>query len=174
MESAGIRRSPPGERGPSTHDQRHRLVVSGFYNLPLGFRAAAIATAASGRSFTPLAGVDLNGDGDGGAFPSDRARRNPADSGTSVGRNSETMPPQLTLDARLAKRFTVRGGAAVEVLAEAFNLFNRSNFSEVNNIFGAGAYPGEPARDVQGRVTYGLFEQALPPRQIQLALRFTF
>ena len=26
----------------------------------------------------------------------------------------------------------------------------------------------------QGRVPYGLFEQALPPRQIQLALRFTF
>jgi uncharacterized membrane protein len=165
---------PSRERGPATHDQRHRLVVSGFYNLPLGIRAAAIATAASGRPFTPLAAVDLNGDGDGGAFPSDRARRNPADSGTSVGRNSETMPRQLTLDVRLAKRFTVRGRAAVEVLAEAFNLFNRSNFSEVNNIFGAGAYPGEPARDAQGRATYGLFEQALPARQVQLALRFTF
>ena len=45
---------------------------------------------------------------------------------------------------------------------------------EVNNIFGAGAFPAAPARDAQGRATYGLFEQALPPRQIQLALRFTF
>jgi hypothetical protein len=62
----------------------------------------------------------------------------------------------------------------VEVIAEAFNLFNRSNVSEVNNIFGAGAYPQEPARDAQGRVIYGPFEQAQPPRQIQLALRFTF
>ena len=165
---------PSRERGPSTHDQRHRLVVSGFYALPFGFRAAAIATAASGRPFTPLAGVDLNGDGDGGAFPTDRARRDPIDPGTSVGRNSQTMPAQLTLDARLAKRIAVRGRAAVEVIAEAFNLFNRSNFSEVNNVFGSGAFPSEPARDTQGRVTYGLFEQALPPRQIQLALRFTF
>ena len=68
----------------------------------------------------------------------------------------------------------MHGRSALEVIAEAFNLFNRSNFSEVNNIFGAGAYPAAAARDAQGRVTYGLFEQALPPRQMQLALRFTF
>jgi hypothetical protein len=165
---------PLRERGPATHDQRHRLVVSGFYEFPLGIRAAAIATAASGRPFTPLAGVDLNGDADGGAFPSDRARRDPADPGTSVGRNSETTPAQLILDARIARRVAVRGRTAIEVIVEAFNLFNRSNFSEVNNIFGSGPFPSAPARDAQGRVTYGVFEQALPPRQIQLALRFTF
>jgi hypothetical protein len=83
---------PARERGPSTHDQRQRLVVSGFYQFPLSFRAAAIATAASGRPFTPLAGADLNGDGDGGLFPTDRARRNPLDPATSVGRNSERCP----------------------------------------------------------------------------------
>ena len=165
---------PARERGPATHDQRHRLVVSGLYQLPLGVQVASIVTAASGRPFTPLAGADLNGDGDGGAFPPDRARRNPADPASSVGRNSETMPAQVTVDMRVSKRFTVRGRTAMDVIAEAFNLFNRSNFSEVNSIFGRGAYPNEPQRDAQGRVTYGLFEQALPPRQIQLALRLTF
>ena len=165
---------PSRERGASTHDQRHRFVASGFYDFPFGISAAAIATAASGRPFTPLAGADLNGDGDGGAFPSDRARRNPVDPGSSVRRNNAVMPAQLTFDARLAKRFAVRGRSAIDVVVEAFNLFNRSNFSEVNNIFGSGAFPAEPVRDGQGRVTYGLFEQALPPRQIQLALRFTF
>jgi hypothetical protein len=75
---------------------------------------------------------------------------------------------------RLGKRFAVRGRTAVAVIAEAFNLFNRLNFSEVNNIFGTGAYPAAPTRDAQGRLTYGLFEEALPPRQMQLALRFTF
>jgi hypothetical protein len=118
--------------------------------------------------------VDLNGDGDGGAFPPDRARRDPVDPDSSVGRNSETMPAHMTLDVRLAKQLVVRGRTAVEVIVEAFNLFNRSNFSEVNNIFGRGAFPGEPERDARGRVTYGLFEQALAPRQIRLALRFTF
>ena len=131
-------------------------------------------TAASGRPFTPLAGADLNGDGDGGAFPSDRARRAPADPASSVGRNSEAMPMQAIVDVRVSKRFTVRGRTGMELIAEAFNLFNRSNFSEVNGIFGRGAYPSDPQRDGQGRVTYGLFEQALPPRQLQLAARFTF
>ena len=80
----------------------------------------------------------------------------------------------MTFDLRVAKRFALRDPIAVEVVAEAFNLFNRTNVSEVNDIFGSGAFPGEPARDAQGRVTYGLFEQAQPPRQIQLAVRFTF
>ena len=100
---------PARERGPATHDQRHRLVVSGLYRFPFGFQVAAIVTAASGRPFTPLAGADLNGDGDGGAFPSDRARRAPADPASSVGRNSDTMPRQATVDVRVSKRFTVRG-----------------------------------------------------------------
>ena len=165
---------PTRERGPATHDQRHRLVVSGLYRLPFGLQVASIVTAASGRPFTPLAGADLNGDGDGGAFPTDRARRDPSDAGSSVGRNSETLPAQVTVDVRTSKRFTAGKGAEIEVIAEAFNLLNRSNFTEVNSIFGRAAYPNEPQRDQQGRVTYGLFEQALPPRQIQLALRLTF
>ena len=131
-------------------------------------------TAASGRPFTPLAGADLNGDGDGGAFPPDRARRNPADPASSVGRNSGAMPSQMTVDARLSKRFAMPRGATIDVIAEAFNLFNRSNFSEVNPIFGRGMLPNDPQRDAQGRATYGLFEQALPPRQVQLALRVGF
>jgi carboxypeptidase family protein/TonB-dependent receptor-like protein len=165
---------PARERGPATHDQRHRLVVSGLYRLPWGVQVASVVTAASGRPFTPLAGADVNGDGDGGAFPTDRARRSPADPASSVGRNSETMPAQATVDLRVSKRFAVRGHGGLEILAEAFNLFNRANFTEVNGIFGRGAYPDEPQRDAQGRVTYGLYEQAQPPRQVQLAVRFTF
>ena len=41
-------------------------------------------------------------------------------------------------------------------------------------IFGRGAFPSEPQRDEQERVTFGRFEQALPPRQVQLALRVSF
>jgi hypothetical protein len=165
---------PYHDRGPSTQDQRHRFVLSGLYQLPAGIQFSAIFSAASGRPYSALAGADLNGDGDGGAFPADRARRNPSDAASSVGRNSETMPAQVILDARLSKRFKIGGGASVEAIAEAFNLLNRSNFSEVNNIFGRGAFPADPQRDSQGRVTYGTFEQALPPRQVQLALRVLF
>jgi hypothetical protein len=165
---------PLADKGPATHDQRHRFVLSGMVRLPLDFQLSSIITAASGRPFNALAGADLNGDGDGGASSPDRARRNPADPATSVGRNSETMKGQFIVDARLSRRFKLGGRVALEGIVEAFNLLDRTNFSEINNIFGRGAFPGDPQRDGQGRVTYGLYEQALAPRQIQLAVKMSF
>jgi hypothetical protein len=162
------------EKGPATHDQRHRFVLSGLYQLPWDMQVSAIVTAASGRPFNPLAGADLNGDGDGGAFPSDRARRNPTDQASSVVRNSGTMDGIVTLDARLSKRLRLGPRAAIDLFVEAFNLLNRTNFSEINNIFGRGAFPDQPQTDAQGRVTYGRYEQALAPRQIQLAAKVSF
>jgi hypothetical protein len=165
---------PDAERGPATHDQRHRLTVSGMYQFPFGIQFSTIVTAASGRPYTPLAGADLNGDGDGGAFPSDRARRNPTDPSTAVGRNSETMEDQLNVDARLSKKFSLTSGLALEGIIDVFNLLDKTNYSEINNIFGRGAFPSAPQTDAQGRVTYGVYEQALPGRQIQLAAKITF
>jgi hypothetical protein len=165
---------PDLERGPAVWDQRHRLVASGIYVLPGAVHVSAIATLASGRPFTALAGADLNGDGNGGAAPPDRARRDPADIATSVGRNSERLPRQMTIDLRISKKFQLGKSLNVEPIFDAFNLLNRTNYAEVNNIFGAGAFPASPARDAQGRVTYGLFTQAQPPRQIQFAAKLTF
>jgi hypothetical protein len=53
-------------------------------------------------------------------------------------------------------------------MLEAFNVLNRTNFIEVNNIFGPGSYPDNPLP------TYGLYQQAGAPRQIQLGARLTF
>ena len=83
---------PDDERGPSLQDQRHRFVASGIYTLPANVQLSTIVSIASGRPYNILAGADLNGDGDGGAFPSDRARTNPADATTSVGRDSGSLP----------------------------------------------------------------------------------
>ena len=57
---------------------------------------------------------------------------------------------------------------AVEGIVEAFNLFDRVNYSEINNVFGTGTFPDNPLP------TYGRYEQALPPRQIQLAAKVSF
>ena len=165
---------PASERGPSINDQRHRVVFSGLYQFGWGFSASAIATYGSGRPFNALAGVDLNGSADQTTTPPDRARSNPADPNSSVGRNSETMKGQFTVDLRLSKRFGLGGRAGLEAIAEAFNLFDRVNYSEINNIFGVGAFPGQPQRDAQGREIYGLYTKALPPRQLQLALKLGF
>ena len=159
----------PGlEKGPATHDQRHRFVLSGLYRLPLDFQLSTIVTAASGRPYTPLAGADLNGDGNGGAFPPDRARTSPTSEASSVGRNSETMDEQIIVDLRLSKRIRLGQSLSLDLIAEAFNLFNRANFSEINNIFGTGAFPASPLP------LYGRYEQALAPRQIQLAAKLSF
>jgi hypothetical protein len=159
---------PELDRGPATHDQRHRFVLSGLYQAPFGFNLSTIITAASGRPYTPLAGFDFNQDGDGGAFPSDRARTNPADPSTAVGRNSEVMDNIFNVDARISKRFSFGPSIAFEGIVDVFNLFDRVNYTEINNIFGPGAYPGA------GVPSYGLYEQAQPGRQFQLGAKFVF
>ena len=159
---------PDAERGASAQDQRHRLVISGLFMLPAKLRLSGIATLASGRRYTILAGADLNGDGDGGAPPSDRARRVPGDQASSLARNTGTLPGQGVVDVRLSRQLQLRSRLRIEALMEVFNLFNRTNFTEVNNIFGPGAYPSAPVS------SFGRFEQAAPPRQVQLGLRVDF
>jgi hypothetical protein len=165
--------NPNLERGPATHDQRHRFVLSGIYQFPWEIQFSTIFTAASGRPFTPLAGVDLDRDGDGGAFPPDRARTNPLDPATSVGRNSGTTDNQINLDVRLSKKFKFGKRGAIEAILDVFNVFNRANFIEDTNqssfvIFGTGAFPTNPAP------AYGHYTLTLPPRQVQLAARLSF
>jgi hypothetical protein len=164
---------PDSERGPATHDQRHRFVASGVYQFPWRVSVSGILTAASGRPFTPLAGADLNGDGNGGQFPPDRARRNPADEATSVGRNRETTVKQLNVDLRVSRTFRFGARGTLEAMVEAFNLFNRVNFIEDTNqssfvIFGTGAFPSNPLP------AYGRYTLTLPPRQVQVALKVGF
>jgi hypothetical protein len=162
---------PNKEKGPAPNDRPQRLVVSGQYALPRSIQLSAILTAQSGAPFTPLAGADFNGDG----LPyADRARRNPLDPATSVGRDSKRMASQVTLDVRVSRMIPIHGRTALEAIADVFNLFNRANFNEVNDVFGVGAYPAEPQRDQEGRVTYGRYSKALSSRQVQVALRFMF
>jgi hypothetical protein len=78
------------------------------------------------------------------------------------------MPHGASVDVRVSKEFPIGGRARLEGLFEVFNLFNRTNYTEINNIFGTGAYPGSPLP------TYGQFTQAAPPRQVQLAFKVTF
>jgi hypothetical protein len=157
---------PDSEKGPAMHDQRHRFVFSGLYQTPWNIQLSSIITMASGRPYNVLAGADLNGDG---AVPTlDRARTNPADPTTSVMRNSGTMPYVANVDVRVSYRLLPNQRSNLELLFEVFNLFNRTNFIEINNVFGTGAYPTDPLP------TFGLFTATQPPRQIQLAAKVNF
>ena len=160
--------TPDDEKGPSLQDQRHRFVLSGLYVAPGAVQVSSIVTLASGRPYNILAGADLNGDGDGGTSSPDRARQNPGSEASSIGRNTGVMPSQATVDVRVSRRFHLSDRVSVDGLFEVFNLFNRTNFVEINNIFGTGAYPGNPLP------TFGQFTQAAAPLQIQLAIKIQF
>ena len=164
---------PLSERGPSTQDQRHRFVFSGVYTAPGAVQLSSIITIGSGRPYTILAGADLNADGNGGAFPPDRARRELGNEASSVGRNSGTMPGQAVVDLRVSRRFQLGSRSYLEGIFEVFNLLDRTNFIETNNlspafIWGTGAYPTSPLP------TFEHFTQAGPPRQVQLAIKLGF
>jgi hypothetical protein len=156
------------ERGPSLQNQRQRFVFSGSYEAPRGIHMAGIATVGSGVPFNILAGTDLNGDGDGGTFPTDRARRNPLSPASSVPRNAGQLPAEATVDLRVSRSFRLVWKSTVEPMLEVFNLFNRVNYTDVNNVFGVGAFPDNPLP------TYGQFQRAAPPRQVQAAVRVVF
>jgi hypothetical protein len=158
---------PSHDHGASLQDQRHRFVLSGSMQVS-GIQVSGIVTMASGVPYNILAGADLNVDGDGGTFPPDRARRNPTDPASAVPRNAGRMPSESIVDLRISRKFRLRGKADVEPMFEVFNLFNRVNFTDVNNVFGTAAFPDHPLP------TYGQFVRAAPLRQVQLAVRVLF
>ena len=72
-------------------------------------------------------------------------------------------PGMENLDATVSRSFLVQDDRALEFRAEAFNLLNHAQF------FGAAA--------VEGNISSGSFGQAvsaMPPRLMQLALRYRF
>jgi hypothetical protein len=162
------------ERALSCQDQRHRLVFNALWELPIGdqepgrppktdlftrvfghIEVAPIFTLESGRPVNPLTGVDSNGSD---AFPlSSRP--------LGLGRNSFKTPVLANVDFRVLKYLPFGETAKLDIVAEAFNLFNRANVAQVNPVFGSGS------------VVLPSFLQpltAVGARRIQFSLDFEF
>jgi len=154
-----------GERGLSDNDQRHRLTLSGTFNVPQtienksirkvfgNFQLSYIFTYASRLPFNIVAGSDLNNDSNNNDRP------------FGLGRNTGRGFDFSSFDARISRRFRLTEKLNLELLAEAFNIFNRANFSVPNNTFFAGSVPS---------ATFGKPTAAFDARQIQLGFRFNF
>lgn len=56
-----------------------------------------------------------------------------------VDTNSILSTDHASSPIRLSRRFRLGGSRALEAIIEAFNLFDRTNFSQINNVFGRGA-----------------------------------
>ncbi|HEX8162659.1 MAG TPA: TonB-dependent receptor [Pyrinomonadaceae bacterium] len=145
------------ERAPSDFHQRHRFVSHALVETPLGTQVSFVATLASGLPVNPLTGLDDDGDG----FRADR----PA----GFARNSFRAPAQASFDASAAKRFRLKEGARLEMRAEVFNLFNRSNFVRLNGTYGNGA-----AADARFLTPLAGVQNVDPGRQFQLGARLVF
>ena len=170
------------ERALSSDDIRHRLVLNGTVTTPKewnafarNFEAGLIATIQSPMRFTKFAGFDANGDVFGN---NDRVGIEPRN--TFVGDNFRTV------DFRLGHTFSFKERRSLEILAEAFNLFNRTNIRFFNTVYGAADFcpfdktatgcPATPStfREGSPNPLYGSPRAVFNPRQIQLALRFNF
>jgi len=138
------------ERAVSRQQQQQRLVFNALWELPIGdaepgkpaptdpfskifghIEVAPIFTVESGRPVNPLTGYDTYQTF---AYP---LSARPA----GFGRNSARTPLLANMDFRVLKYFPVGKSAKLDVVGEAFNLFNRPNVSQVNSVYGAGTVP---------------------------------
>jgi len=118
------------ERASSLLDQRHRLVISGYYQLPLNFTAGGVTTLASGRPYNVTVGNDVNGDGANTDRPFDVA------SGTFLGRNTGRGTPVYQTDLFVQRSFNLTERVRLELRAEGFNVFNHPNIVARSGVLG--------------------------------------
>jgi hypothetical protein len=160
------------DRAVGDADQRHRVVLSGYWSLPYfrssggwkqavlgGWSLSGIVTVASGQPYTPTLTplTDLNNDGN-----------NRNDRAPGFARNSLNYPTLFTVDPRISKDVPV-GPVTVQIIAEAFNVFNRSNVVGVTQTYYRVA--GNALTPVS---TFGFPTASAGPRIVQLAVKVIF
>jgi hypothetical protein len=124
-----------GDRGSGVNDQRHRLVLSGIWDLDKyasgfsrsvryllgGWQLSGIFTAQNGQPYSGQVNFDLNGDGN------SRTDRTPG-----LGRNTFNLPNFVSLDPRITKNIPITERVKAQLILEAYNSFNRVNYTSVN------------------------------------------
>lgn len=151
------------EKGPSLLDQRHRAVLTGWYEFPWRFTAGTSVSLASGRPFNITTGTDNNGDG----ITSDR----PVLNGHLVGRNAGRGTPLYAVDLFVEKQMSLGERLRLSVRGEGYNLFNHNNLFGRNGVYGNDP-SGAPLPSF-GQPLPGI-NNTDPARQFQFQLRLDF
>lgn len=169
-----------GDWAPGDNDVPNRLVLSGVWNLDSysehmsgasraifgGWTISGIASWQTGQPYSAVVNTDINNDGN---ARNDRA--------PGFSRNSSRLPSQFSVDPRLTKEIGLFSGARVQLIAEAFNLFNRSNVNGVRNTYyavtnTAGVPTKLTLQDATNR--FGSATLSSGPRILQFAAKVTF
>jgi outer membrane receptor protein involved in Fe transport len=166
-----------GDYGRSDLDIRHRLVFSPVYEigrvakdnsvasaLLSNWTFSGIATLQSGFAYSATITGDANRDGN---SATDRV--------PGTARNGFTTPSIYIFDTRVTKSFMFGEKYKLSLVAEAFNLFNRSNIATVNT--GRYVIASSAATTLTNpalSTPFGFARTFLGERQIQLAAKFRF
>jgi len=150
------------------HD--HNLLARAFADITL----APVIQLRSGIPFSLLLGADANGDTHTGDRP------------IYASRNTGRGGPFYTWDMRLNKQifFSREKGVRAELIFEAINLLNHTNFEAVNNFvglnpkylvgpFAPGVFNATGDRNAPSTAPLG-FTSAFDPRRIQFGLKIAF
>ncbi|MDT5157922.1 MAG: hypothetical protein QOH51_2279 [Acidobacteriota bacterium] len=139
--------NPGGETGLSAFDRRHKFVASVVYNTAFaslkdnkvgraifnGWTIAPILNAFSGARYTG----NTSGSSVSGVFGFSQAGGVNGSNGSLrfalVPPNFFKQPSIWYTDMRLSRRFSLTEKVRLEVLAEGFNIFNRTQVTSVNN-----------------------------------------
>ena len=164
------------ERALSRQDVRHRFVVNGLFDLPFGdeeekgagserdiligkilghVEIAPIVTFSSGRPVNALTGADEEHSR---AFPL-------ASRPSGFARNALRAPGFINFDLRVLKYFPMGDRRKLDLVVEAFNLFNHPNVLSLNSFFGSGVTPLSSFRAPTSFAA---------PRQLRFSIDFEF
>lgn len=125
--------------GPLYTDARHRATFSVIYSAPFGINVSGIARYRSGFPYTLFdPTTDLNGDG---------FRHDLVPGVDNV--NSERGDDFSQVDVRLGKEFKFTDSLGIELIAEAFNLFNADNGAAPNADGQPTTFAGDPGQGEQ-------------------------
>ncbi len=142
--------------GPLPNDTTHRLVLSGIVQLPADFQVSALFQAENGRPISALTNEDINGNGRHRSFAA-------GPNGEAPGRGNFRGDPTYILDMRLVKFLRLGGARDLQLMVEAFNLFNQVNWGANQFDYIESPNFGEPT----GELWTNQF-------QVQLGIRFSF
>jgi len=154
----------PRDFGPTNNDERHHISISGIVQLPLGFQVAPIVSYGSARPYDLRSGFDVLDRGSGYSRPVIVPNSNPKDytafddSGPGfdaaaalaclaagqchqVGYDTVRGNAFFNVDMRIAKNIRVHEGWNLQLIFQAFDLTNKTNYgSNFHNTNTSGSF----------------------------------